>query len=134
MVKLQVLCKILLPKKVAIVYPQMPGLAQVQIHIHKYLLLILSTHISPLCSEDTKTGHTYYFNFRTNESTWDHPCDEFYRKLLMEERKKRNREGGSKKAPKKSSKAKKTAGNEVYKCGVPSHCMDVYWYHTYLYT
>ena len=75
-------------------------------HIAKFLLF-------PFCSEDTKSGGIYYFNFRTNESTWDHPCDEFYRKLLMEERKKRSGEGSSKKASKKSSKAKKTAANEA---------------------
>ena len=74
---------------------------------------LLSLPFSFSSREDTKTGGIYYFNFRTNESTWDHPCDEFYRNLLMEERKKRNRERGSKKALKKSSKAKKTVGNEV---------------------
>ena len=30
----------------------------------------------------------YYFNFATGESIWDHPCDEFYRKMVVEERKK----------------------------------------------
>ncbi|ESO89091.1 hypothetical protein LOTGIDRAFT_105990 [Lottia gigantea] len=29
----------------------------------------------------------YYFNFATGESIWDHPCDEFYRKMVDEERK-----------------------------------------------
>ncbi|KAK7107171.1 centrosomal protein of 164 kDa-like isoform X2 [Littorina saxatilis] len=33
-------------------------------------------------------GHIYYFNFATGESIWDHPCDEFYRKMVAEERKK----------------------------------------------
>lgn len=33
-------------------------------------------------------GDIYYFNFATGESIWDHPCDEFYRKMVMEERKK----------------------------------------------
>lgn len=30
----------------------------------------------------------YYFNFQTGESTWDHPCDDYYRKLYAEEKKK----------------------------------------------
>eukprot|EP00105_Crassostrea_gigas_P001099 XP_011413124.1 PREDICTED: uncharacterized protein LOC105317981 isoform X1 [Crassostrea gigas] len=33
-------------------------------------------------------GNIYYFNFVTGESIWDHPCDELYRKMVMEERKK----------------------------------------------
>jgi hypothetical protein len=30
-----------------------------------------------------KTGdeEIYYFNFATGESVWDHPCDEYYRKV-----------------------------------------------------
>ena len=31
----------------------------------------------------------YYFNFATGASTWDHPCDEYYRQLYEEEKKKR---------------------------------------------
>jgi preprotein translocase subunit YajC len=30
----------------------------------------------------------YYFNFSSGESTWDHPCDEYYRNLCDEEKKK----------------------------------------------
>ncbi|GAQ78441.1 hypothetical protein KFL_000130220 [Klebsormidium nitens] len=30
----------------------------------------------------------YYFNFQTGESTWDHPCDDYYRKLYAEEKRK----------------------------------------------
>ncbi|XP_064595665.1 LOW QUALITY PROTEIN: centrosomal protein of 164 kDa-like [Liolophura sinensis] len=33
-------------------------------------------------------GDIYYFNFATGDSIWDHPCDEFYRKMVQEERKK----------------------------------------------
>ncbi|KAL5020243.1 hypothetical protein ScPMuIL_003135 [Solemya velum] len=33
-------------------------------------------------------GDIYYFNFASGESIWDHPCDEFYRKMVEEERKK----------------------------------------------
>eukprot|EP00924_Labyrinthula_sp_SR-Ha-C_P003402 snap_masked-scaffold_15-processed-gene-8.43-mRNA-1 protein AED:0.34 eAED:0.34 QI:0/-1/0/1/-1/1/1/0/316 len=28
------------------------------------------------------TKEVYYFNFETGESTWDHPCDEFYKDLF----------------------------------------------------
>ncbi|KAG7479546.1 centrosomal protein of 164 kDa isoform X2 [Solea senegalensis] len=32
------------------------------------------------------TGEIYYFNFSTGQSTWDHPCDEHYRRLVVQER------------------------------------------------
>ncbi|XP_029922379.1 LOW QUALITY PROTEIN: centrosomal protein of 164 kDa [Myripristis murdjan] len=32
------------------------------------------------------TGDVYYFNFSTGQSTWDHPCDEHYRRLVIQER------------------------------------------------
>ncbi|XP_073718991.1 uncharacterized protein [Misgurnus anguillicaudatus] len=32
------------------------------------------------------TGEVYYFNFSTGQSTWDHPCDEQYRQLVILER------------------------------------------------
>ncbi|XP_039540787.1 centrosomal protein of 164 kDa-like isoform X1 [Pimephales promelas] len=32
------------------------------------------------------TGEVYYFNFSTGQSTWDHPCDEQYRQLVVQER------------------------------------------------
>uniref|UniRef100_A0A2C9LVV9 Centrosomal protein of 164 kDa n=1 Tax=Biomphalaria glabrata TaxID=6526 RepID=A0A2C9LVV9_BIOGL len=36
----------------------------------------------------TPTGDIYYFNFASGESIWDHPCDEFYKKMVLEERRK----------------------------------------------
>ena len=33
-------------------------------------------------------GDIYYFNFVTGESIWDHPCDEFYRQMVVDERRK----------------------------------------------
>ena len=40
---------------------------------------------APLPSEwkpcQSPDGELYYFNFSTGESVWDHPCDEYYRKL-----------------------------------------------------
>ncbi|XP_021366646.1 centrosomal protein of 164 kDa-like isoform X3 [Mizuhopecten yessoensis] len=41
----------------------------------------------------------YYFNFASGESIWDHPCDEFYRKMVAEERKKYIMGGGSRSGP-----------------------------------
>lgn len=35
------------------------------------------------------TDDIYYFNFTTGESTWDHPCDGFYKRLYEEEKKKK---------------------------------------------
>jgi centrosomal protein CEP164 len=29
----------------------------------------------------TEDGEIYYFNFASGESVWDHPCDEYYRKV-----------------------------------------------------
>lgn len=36
----------------------------------------------------TEDGNVYYFNFKTGQSIWDHPCDEHYRKLYAEEKQK----------------------------------------------
>ncbi|KAG7385501.1 hypothetical protein PHYPSEUDO_001451 [Phytophthora pseudosyringae] len=36
----------------------------------------------------TDTEEIYYFNFASGQSTWDHPCDEFYRNLYEEHKKK----------------------------------------------
>ena len=38
-----------------------------------------------LSSQD-QNGDIYYFNFSTGESTWEHPCDHFYQKMVIEER------------------------------------------------
>ena len=35
----------------------------------------------------TDTEEIYYFNFATGASTWDHPCDEYYRNLYEKEKK-----------------------------------------------
>ncbi|KAJ3336275.1 hypothetical protein HDU93_003159 [Gonapodya sp. JEL0774] len=34
----------------------------------------------------TDDGNIYYFNFVTGESIWDHPCDEYYKKLYENEK------------------------------------------------
>ena len=43
----------------------------------------------------TDTEEIYYFNFATGASTWDHPCDEYYRTLYEEEKKKKEEEIGT---------------------------------------
>jgi len=40
-----------------------------------------------VCSSDTN-GDIYYFNFATGDSIWDHPCDELFRKKVIDERRK----------------------------------------------
>ncbi|XP_067676754.1 centrosomal protein of 164 kDa-like isoform X2 [Haliotis asinina] len=49
------------------------------------------------CQDPEK--NIYYFNFATGESIWDHPCDEFYRAMVVEERRKHalNKSGPQKK-------------------------------------
>jgi hypothetical protein len=42
----------------------------------------LPEHWKPCRSEDDEI---YYFNFQSGESVWEHPCDDYYRKLFTEE-------------------------------------------------
>ena len=58
------------------------------------------------CSQDTSGGDIYYFNFTSGESTWDHPCDEFYRKMVQEERDKPKATGGASTGKKEGKKKK----------------------------
>lgn len=44
------------------------------------------TYCPPRFCSQNVNGDIYYFNFSTGESTWDHPCDEYYRKLVVQER------------------------------------------------
>ncbi|XP_028275256.1 centrosomal protein of 164 kDa-like isoform X5 [Parambassis ranga] len=57
------------------------------------------------------TGDIYYFNFSTGQSTWDHPCDELYRRLVTKERERvqltANAGGTGAKKEKKKKKEKK---------------------------
>ena len=41
----------------------------------------------PCKTKDTED--IYYFNFSSGESTWDHPCDGYYKSLYEEEKKKK---------------------------------------------
>ncbi|XP_030650648.1 centrosomal protein of 164 kDa isoform X8 [Nomascus leucogenys] len=53
------------------------------------------------------TGDIYYFNFTNGQSTWDHPCDEHYRNLVIQERAKLSTSGAIKKKKKKKEKKDK---------------------------
>ncbi|KAM6432122.1 centrosomal protein of 164 kDa isoform 3-T3 [Liasis olivaceus] len=53
------------------------------------------------------TGDIYYFNFANGQSTWDHPCDERYRQLVIQEREKILEHGGLKKKEKKKKRGEK---------------------------
>ena len=58
----------------------------------------------------TKEGDIYYFNFETGESTWDHPCDEHYKKLFEREKLKKVSKQPAKKVLKGMEKEKPGAG------------------------
>eukprot|EP01041_Mallomonas_annulata_P002146 gene2146-4178_t len=51
------------------------------------LMAPLPKNWKPCKTKDTED--IYYFNFATGESTWDHPCDGYYKRLYEEEKKKR---------------------------------------------
>ncbi|XP_035241741.1 centrosomal protein of 164 kDa-like isoform X4 [Anguilla anguilla] len=69
------------------------------------------------------TGDVYYFNFSSGQSTWDHPCDEQYRRLVVQERERAQAHGGPAKKEKKKKKEKKEKkvkkGKEVIKAPAP---------------
>jgi hypothetical protein len=54
----------------------------------------------------TGDGEIYYFNFATGDSVWDHPCDEYYKKLYVEEKKKKQTQFASKQTKDKEKHAK----------------------------
>jgi hypothetical protein len=54
----------------------------------------LIINITIVYSQDNTSGDVYYFNFANGESTWDHPCDKYYQKLLQEEKAKRGKGTG----------------------------------------
>ena len=41
-------------------------------------------------SSQDSSGEIYYFNFENGDSAWDHPCDEYYRNMVIEERQRRS--------------------------------------------
>ncbi|XP_061637663.1 centrosomal protein of 164 kDa-like isoform X4 [Phyllopteryx taeniolatus] len=53
------------------------------------------------------TGEIYYYNFSSGDSTWDHPCDEHYRGLVIQERERNQRTAAAgSSGPKKKKKTK----------------------------
>ena len=75
--------------------------------------LLHHTSFIPVPSQCTSlredaTGNIYYFNFATGASTWEHPCDEFYRKQLEQEREKKRRRKGA-----EGSKGKKGSNKSI---------------------
>ncbi|RNF17436.1 putative glutamic acid-rich protein precursor [Trypanosoma conorhini] len=59
----------------------------------------------------TNEDEIYYFNFRTGESTWNHPMDEFFRqKFLKAKEQKRTAASAPPGAPKPAAAAKATSG------------------------
>uniref|UniRef100_K3WV85 WW domain-containing protein n=1 Tax=Globisporangium ultimum (strain ATCC 200006 / CBS 805.95 / DAOM BR144) TaxID=431595 RepID=K3WV85_GLOUD len=61
--------------------------------VHRFELIVMLEQ-APLPEnwkpcKTTDTEEIYYFNFATGQSTWDHPCDEFYRNLYEDNKKKR---------------------------------------------
>lgn len=58
------------------------------------------------CSQDIAAGDIYFFNFESGLSSWEHPCDEHYKQLVIQEREKLLARGSLKKE-KKEKKEKK---------------------------
>ncbi|XP_074783411.1 uncharacterized protein LOC141970621 [Athene noctua] len=54
------------------------------------------------------TGEIYYYNFTNGQSMWEHPCDEYYRELVVQEREKLLAQGSLKKKEKKEKKEKQS--------------------------
>nr|XP_018666680.1 centrosomal protein of 164 kDa-like [Ciona intestinalis] len=64
--------------------------------------------------QDTN-GDIYYFNFESGDSIWDHPCDEFYRAMVIEERQKRVLKQSVQSAAKPTAKKKDKVGKKKKK-------------------
>lgn len=57
-------------------------------HWKAVYVLISKLNIKPTYWSETEDGEIYYFNFKSGESLWDHPCDKYYKNLFQEEKKK----------------------------------------------
>lgn len=68
-----------------------------------------------ISSSQDASGDIYYFNFSSGESVWDHPCDEYYRSMVMEERRKKKTSGGGQKKETKKKDKKETAKKSLSK-------------------
>ena len=58
-----------------------------ELGLQEGLMAPLPKNWKPCKTKDTED--IYYFNFSTGESTWDHPCDGYYKRLYEEEKKKK---------------------------------------------
>lgn len=61
------------------------------------------------------TGDIYYFNFSSGQSTWDHPCDEHYRRLVTQERERTQVNAAAESTGAKKEKKKKKEKKEKKK-------------------
>ena len=84
-----------------------------------HLLWIAKEGLKAPLPEDWKPckspdGEIYYFNFSTGESVWDHPCDEYYRKLYEDEKQRRRlakTEGDRKRAAKQQDRERQSVSS-----------------------
>jgi len=56
-----------------------------------------------------KNGDIYFFNFKTGISSWEHPCDEFYREMVKTEKQKLRQSRSSKIEPNEKRLSKKNS-------------------------
>ncbi|NXN94372.1 CE164 protein, partial [Rhinopomastus cyanomelas] len=54
-----------------------------------------------------KDGDIYFFNFTDGQSSWEHPCDDQYRQLVIQEREKLLAQEALKKEQEKQGKKEK---------------------------
>lgn len=75
-----------------------------------------------MCSE-SEDGDIYYFNFRTKESSWEHPCDSFYKEMLEREREKIRVSSGPPRTAEKGQKGLVRKGHPRHakQCATHSH-------------
>jgi hypothetical protein len=58
----------------------------------------------------TVDGEIYYFNFESGESIWEHPCDEYYRRLYITEKENLERKMVERQIKAREKKVKKVLG------------------------
>lgn len=75
----------------------------------------LPSQWKPCRSAGDEKDDVYYFNFETGESSWEHPCDEFYKKLFQDEKKKLLTKKPSKRPSQKLAPLRSTRAPEVKK-------------------
>ena len=83
--------------------------------MHVCIVCDVTTCFTPY--REQPNGSIYYFNFVTGASTWEHPCDEFYRNLLKQEREKKKRGGGGASSG-GTAKSKTSGGSSSKKKGI----------------